>query len=65
MEPASSWMLVRFISTEPQQELQIFFKCYLVGVPFMAQQLTNPPRIHEDVGLIPGLAQWVGDLALA
>ena len=25
----------------------------------MAQQLRNPSRIHEDVGLIPGLTQWV------
>ena len=24
------------------------------AVAFMAQQLTNPTRIHEDVGLIPG-----------
>ena len=31
----------------------------------MAQQLTNPARIHEDSGLIPGLTQWVRDLALA
>ena len=49
-----------------------------LGVPVVAQQVKNPTRgssccgsvetnltsNHEDVGPIPGFAQWVGDLAL-
>ena len=30
----------------------------------MAQRLTNPTRVQEDVGSIPGLTQWVRTPAL-
>ena len=35
-----------------------------LGVPVVAQRLTNPTRNHEVVGSITGLAQWAVDLAL-
>ena len=37
---------------------------YDTGVPIVAQWLTNLTRNHEVVGLIPGRALWVKDLAL-
>ena len=35
-----------------------------VGVPVVAQWLTNPTRNREVAGWIPGLAQWVKGQAL-
>ena len=48
-------------------DMYIYLVSYIIfmkEVPFMAQQLTIPSRIHEHTGSIPGLAHWVKDPAL-
>ena len=35
-----------------------------MGVPVVAQWLTNPTRNHEVAGSIPALVQWVNNPAL-
>ena len=39
-------------------------RAVLWEVPIVVQWVKNPTSIHEDEGLIPGLDQWVKDLAL-
>ena len=33
-------------------------------IPIVAQQVKNSTSIHEDMGLIPGLVQWIKDPVL-
>ena len=34
---------------------------YMWNLKQFGSRVTNPTRIHEDTGLIPGLTQWVKD----
>ena len=43
---------------------KIYEELIQLGVPILAQWVTNLTSSQEDVGSIPDLAQWVGDVAL-
>ena len=47
-----------------EEVLRGHIKSSVLGVPVVAQWLTNPTRNHEVAGLVPALAQWVKDPAL-
>ena len=53
-------------STGPDLDSQkkILSKYIIIGVPIVAQWVKNPTGIHKNASSIPGLAQWVKDLAL-
>ena len=44
--------------------IPLWFLKIIIGVPVVAQWLTNPTRDHEVAGSIPALAQWVNDPVL-
>ena len=55
MRGCYSFKLIKFkkFSGFKKNKLQTEFRIRKSGVPFVAQELTNPTRIHEDAGSLP------------
>ena len=72
MRQGSCWQKLGafFITREPAWQVRVgkgATKAFIaedIGVPVVVQWLTNLTRNREVVGPIPGLIQWVKDLAL-
>ena len=62
--PPCRYNKTKFICTKYQGFKYMHHKSAKLGVPVVAQWLTNPTRNHEVEGSIPGLARWVKDPAL-
>ena len=50
--------------TDTKDKVEAVRSVRSLGVPVVAQWLTNPTRNHEVAGSVPALAQWVNDPAL-
>ena len=51
------WLEMQILGLRPTESEYL-------GVPVVAQWLTNPTRNHEVAGSVPAPAQWVNDPAL-
>jgi len=65
---AKNWPMIyekkNQLGADSNSVIRINKKESVLGVPIVAQWVTNPTSIYEDVGSIPGLSQCVKDLVL-